>query len=123
VLLEEGDFGTAHMVYPPVEALERYWTALATAIIGAGGDPYIGRKLPHLVRAAGLIDIEAAAIPLQLTEDAYLGTIGQVAPVLVSAGLVSADDLATIALLPRGEESFLFGLIAVAVWRQKPPDD
>jgi plasmid stabilization system protein ParE len=123
LLVEEGDFGTAHLVYPAVDALERYWNALATAIEGAGGDPYIGRKLPHLVRHAGLTDIEAtAAIPIQLTEDAYVGTIEQVAPVLVGAGLISADDVATIAALPRGEDSFLFGLIGMAVWGRKPPE-
>jgi 2-polyprenyl-3-methyl-5-hydroxy-6-metoxy-1,4-benzoquinol methylase len=109
LLVEEPDFGAAHLVYPPVEAWERFWAALASLMAGAGGDAFVGRRLPYLLEAAGLITAEPALRMPRLTDDVYAATIGRVAPVLVRAGSLSADDEATLAALSRGEDSLMFG--------------
>jgi SAM-dependent methyltransferase len=121
LIVADPDFGTAGMVYPPVESLERYWSALASAILRSGGDPYVGRKLPHLLRTAGLIEIDAASlIFLRWTEDAYVATVKHVAPMLTASGLLPPDVLAAIEALPRGDDSFLYGVSAFVASGRKP---
>jgi SAM-dependent methyltransferase len=111
LVVGDPDLGTTGMVYPPVEPLERFWSALAHLISAAGGDPYTGRKLPHLLRTSGLVDIEAQSmILLQWTEDVYVTIVKHVAPILVAAGGLSAEDFVAIEALPRGVDSFLYGM-------------
>jgi SAM-dependent methyltransferase len=124
LIVADPDFGTAHMVYPRVEALERYWDALGTAILGSGGDPYVGRKLPHLLRSAGLDDIDPIVVlPLAWSEDVYLATFRYVAPMLTGSGLLSSDDLAEIEALPRGDHSFFYGITHVLASGTKPEEE
>jgi 2-polyprenyl-3-methyl-5-hydroxy-6-metoxy-1,4-benzoquinol methylase len=122
LLVEEPDYGTIHIMHPPVEVWERFWAALASLQSAAGGDAFVGRKLPYLLHTAGLIADEPALGRLRLTDEFYAATAGRAVPVLVNAGLLSAEDAAELAGLPRGEESFLWGPLQVKIWARKPVD-
>jgi len=121
VLVEENDLGTPDLSYPPVVSVERLHRALAAAIAGAGGDPNIGRKLPHLFHAAGLSEIEARfEVPRLTPERLASGT--RAVPALVNAGLLPAADAASLASLPHGDETFHLGGMAMTIWGRKPTD-
>jgi SAM-dependent methyltransferase len=84
LFLAEPDFGTVGLVNRPVKELERFWEALGKAMIGPGGDPYVGRKLPELLKTASLIDIEVQGrIDLRWDDDVYLAVVKDVAPARV----------------------------------------
>jgi SAM-dependent methyltransferase len=122
LLVEEPDYGATHMVHPPVAVWERFWAALASLTAAAGGDAFVGRKLPYLLHTAGLNADEPALGRLRLTDEFYAASVGRAVPVLISAGLLTADDAAELAGLPRGKESFLFGPLQVKIWARKPVD-
>jgi 2-polyprenyl-3-methyl-5-hydroxy-6-metoxy-1,4-benzoquinol methylase len=122
LLVEEPDFGAVHMVYPPVEVWERFFGSFASLQAAAGGDAFVGRKLPYLLHGAGLIAEEPALDRFRLTEEFYAAGVGRSLPALMSAGLFSEDDAAELAGLPRGEHSFLWGPLNVKVWARKPVD-
>ena len=58
---------------PPDPALDHDLTAIVTALAESGFDPYVGRKLFHLARTAGLSDITVSI-------DAYHAIAGQIEP-------------------------------------------
>jgi SAM-dependent methyltransferase len=109
LIVADPDFGTAGMVYPPVKELGRYWDALARTMIGAGGDPYVGRKLPYPLKTAGLVEVRAESrIRLRWDDDKYSAAFKYIAPVLVAAGLLDSNDVAVIeAFAPSGGQLLL----------------
>ena len=123
LVVGDPDLGTAGMAYPRIEALERYWEALTKLLAAAGGDAYTGRKLPHLLSTVGLVDIQARGlIFLSWTEDVYVSVFKHVAPIMVGSGLLSAEDVAAIQSLPRGTDSFSYGIAAIVASGRKPQD-
>lgn len=120
LLVEEADMGTVHFVHPEGGPLERYWRAATTAIAGAGGDPYLGRKLPLLMADAGLTEIEVVAtIRTRWNDDAYMVLFEHLSQVLLQHGLVSAEDVDAIAALPRSDDRFWMGPLSMSVWGRR----
>ena len=120
LLVEDTDFCSAHLGYPPVEVWERFWGAMVSVMAGGGADAFVGRKLPFLVQAAGLVGDEPVVQTTRLTDDLYAATVGRAAPLLKAAGRLSDDDAAALAALPRGEQSLVFGPLTVRVWARYP---
>ena len=120
LFVEDIDFGTAFLVYPPVGAFERFWEGVTAVMRAAGGDPHIGRKLPHLLQAAGLTEVQAkGTVTLEWTDDGYHASVEPVVPRLVAASLLSPEDGDIVSALPRGRDRFLFGVLRMSAWGRK----
>lgn len=61
VVVEDIEFA-AHFSYPPCPAFERYVSLYQQAVLGKGGDPNIGPRLPGLLMDAGLRNVDLAVV-------------------------------------------------------------
>ena len=96
VAVEDVDFA-GHFCFPERPSFARYCEVYAASAVGRGADPFIGRRLPSMFAAAGLVDIEVhveqpAGFDPDLKAMAPL-TMAAIAEAVVSAGLVSADEV------------------------------
>jgi SAM-dependent methyltransferase len=97
VLLQEPDLG-ALIYYPPNPALDRMAELLQTVFGRDGADRRIGRRLPTLLREAGLVDIgvEARAdiYPLGHSRRTILPDLVQsLRPIILTEGFLAEADL------------------------------
>jgi ubiquinone/menaquinone biosynthesis C-methylase UbiE len=61
VALHEADWG-GHLMDPPLPACERLLKAFDAYATANGIDLYIGRRVPRILRAAGLVDVQVKAL-------------------------------------------------------------
>ncbi|MEU3713517.1 methyltransferase domain-containing protein [Streptomyces catenulae] len=126
VLVEDIDWTTVRAVDPPSPAHDRVVTALLTALAVGPYDQHFGRKVPRLLRAAGLRDVQVRAVSLPLSADPVAGQpawdllIEQLAPRLLAAGLVDQDDLDAFHRLWRDGDILGFGPLMVSAWGRRP---
>lgn len=126
VLLEDLDWSTVRAVDPPSPAHERVVTALLTALAAGPYDQCFGRKVPRLLRAAGLRDVSVRAVSLPLPADPVSGQpawellVDQLAPRLLAAGLVDEDDLDAFHRLWHDGDTLGFGPLMVSAWGRRP---
>jgi SAM-dependent methyltransferase len=96
VAIEDVDFA-GHFCHPEHPAFSRYCEVYAASAIGRGADPYIGRRLPAMFAAAGLIDIEVhveqpAGFDPDVKAMAPL-TMAAIGEAVVTAGLVTNEEV------------------------------
>ena len=96
VAIEDVDFA-GHFCHPEHPAFSRYCEVYAASAIGRGADPYIGRRLPSMFAAAGLIDIEVhveqpAGFDPDVKAMAPL-TMAAIGEAVVTAGLVTNEEV------------------------------
>lgn len=96
IAIEDVDFA-GHFCFPEHSAFARYCEVYAASALGRGADPFIGRRLPSMFAAAGLVDIDVhieqpAGFDADLKAMAPL-TMAAIAEAVVAAGLVSADEV------------------------------
>lgn len=65
-------FNSTLYVYPPQTILEEYWRAFNEEQINLGGDPYIGIKIPNLLKQTGFKIINSKPILYQIDSTSTL---------------------------------------------------
>jgi hypothetical protein len=93
LLVEEPDWAIAGTSHPPSDAAETFWRGVAQLVRAKGGDPSLGRRLPHALVEAGLTGVGAEGRTMAFFGDSILVQLDTLGVVLVGAGLMSADDL------------------------------
>jgi hypothetical protein len=83
---------------PPNAAWETLWRAFGMLVAGAGMDVHLGRRLPGLLRAVGLEDVEAevhtGVCPIGDSRRMHLlSLIEPVRATIVQTGLLTAPEL------------------------------
>ena len=131
LMLEGIDFGgimaaaLAHYADPPEHAplFERMYRAVEAFFAAAGGDANFGARLVRVLRDAGLVNIAAEAhTPLVAggTENWIPGTVEQLSDQMVSAGLVTAGDIASSRALLADRSFHYAPSTMVTAWGQRP---
>ncbi|MEU5847818.1 methyltransferase domain-containing protein [Saccharopolyspora shandongensis] len=126
VVVEDLDWATALVVDPPSEVHERVIRACQELFTNTTYDANCGRKLPRMLRRAGLTDIGVRTTAMLLPADAELGQpawemlIDQLAPRLLSLGLLNQADLDAFHRLWHDGDSICFGPLMVSAWGRRP---
>jgi len=127
LLLEDFDWPTAAIVDPPAPVLARVAHACRTALESHGYDAEYGRRLPRVLRSAGLIDVHTRSASAQVWADPDRGVpqwellVAQLRPALLAPHLLTAADLAAFAALCHDGDSVFFAPLMVSCAGRKPP--
>jgi ubiquinone/menaquinone biosynthesis C-methylase UbiE len=114
---------------PPHPAWDRVFTILTGLWRGAGMDPFIGRRLPGLLRQAGLEDVQVQAHayvwrPGDLYQTFNLQLVSAVRERILASGALSAatlDDLVSeLAAYLEQPETLVLHPILLQAWGRKP---
>jgi ubiquinone/menaquinone biosynthesis C-methylase UbiE len=99
MIVEDIDFA-GHLCLPEHPAMDDYLRLYVEIARRNGGDPFIGPKLPMMLKAAGLADIEVdISQPLGLSGDAKVVnalTMEGIGPRVVTAGLATDAEVGRI---------------------------
>lgn len=126
LLVEDGDAALSQPCLDPRTEDEhlanRMREALLNLLGGRGADTLFARKLPRLLREAGLVDVEGDAnLPLagavRLLERA---NVLQVQDILLSEGLVTKAELEHYLTRLDDPTFLLAGIFLIAVWGRTP---
>jgi SAM-dependent methyltransferase len=126
VLVEDFDWSTAEAVDPPSEVHLRVVGALKAFFQQHGYDARLGRRLPRLLQAAGLEDVSAHTVSIQVQADRERGVpqwellAAQLAPGMVAAGLLDNDDVDAFHALWHDGETVSFAPLMVSAWGRRP---
>ena len=100
-LVVEDIDSAGHYWYPASDAFEQFVELYDAIVLARGADPYIGPKLPGMLREAGLVDIGVrTAQPTALQGDVKALapiTFEAIVDTIVAQGLATPDELAPIA--------------------------
>jgi SAM-dependent methyltransferase len=132
VLIEETDFGgpaaaaLARYSLPTELAplVERLYRAVEAAFAAVGADASYGPRLLAGLKAAGLERVGGEVhtpIVAGGTENWVRGSLEQLAPRLVGAGLVSDEEVARFLALAADGSSHYAPPLMVTAWGQRPP--
>ncbi len=96
IVVEDIDCGGG-FAHPESPARMRHLELYQAIVRHHGGDPLLGRKLPRLFRAAGLIEIHVEIVtpiePVTAVKRLYPLTLAGLKPALVRAGLATNGEL------------------------------
>jgi SAM-dependent methyltransferase len=96
IVVEDIDF-TGSFCYPDNVAYRRYVQLYSETVLGRGGDPNIGIRLPSLLRVTGLADVRMNVVhPAGFDGEVKLIapiTLEAIADAVLAAGLCGADEL------------------------------
>jgi SAM-dependent methyltransferase len=99
VIVEDIEISAA-FAYPACPALARHIHLYKAAVERRGGDPDIGPKLPSLLRAGGIDDIQLAVVqPTFLTGEGktiHQLTMQNIAGAVIEEGFASREEIDTI---------------------------
>ena len=99
VIVEDIDYRGA-FAFPDVEAFRRYCELYCEAVKRRGGDPFIGPRLPSLLKGAGFADVEVS-----MTQP--IGLIGEVKLLHALTLENTADAIVDSSLATRSEDHAL----------------
>ena len=125
VVVEDADFSTFES-QPVPEPLATVCRTLQDAYTEMSGhDRYLGRGLVPMLRAAGLVDLDAAGHVFAMrggrpSAEWYFLGIERAGPTLVDAGLFDEKMLAAALAQARDPEFVALAPIAVAAWGRRP---
>ena len=125
VLIEDLDWGSYGPALPN-PAAEATIAAVTRFLRGAGFDPYFGRRLPTLMRGLGLSEVDAEGLVLTLRgaslslEPMYRQTFERVAPRLLAAGLLTAEDADAVHARFDDPAYDMVTQTMMAVWGRRP---
>ncbi len=127
IALEDIDF-SGHFSSPECPAFRDYVRLYSEAVRARGGDPDIGPRLPLLLQAAGLSEVDlAVSQPAGTRGEAKLInpiTLESIGPQVIASGLATAEEVArlTAALYEeaRDERTVLSMPRIVQAWARKP---
>lgn len=122
VLVEDFDWATALVIDPSSDIHGRVATAIRSLFTRHGYDPLFGRSLPRRLRVAGLNDVGTHAQSILVTADPVKGVpqwellADQLAPALLSAGLLGQEDLDAFHALLHDGHTVCFAPPMVSCW-------
>jgi ubiquinone/menaquinone biosynthesis C-methylase UbiE len=128
VAFHEADW-SIHVCDPPLQAWDRAGDLLITYARSAGIDLFIGRKIPRLLRAAGLVDVEAHPLihiypPGHARRSILLDFVEDVSERLVETGTASPAELETLTDSLRRHlddpDTLVVSHFFVQAWGRKP---
>jgi ubiquinone/menaquinone biosynthesis C-methylase UbiE len=117
------------MCYPPHPAWDRLLQIFRQANQADGADPFIGRRLPELLRQAGLteIGVEARADiypPGHSRRTVRLDLVSSMRPKIVALGIASEAELAEVSAAAREHladpDTLVMPHLLVLAWARKP---
>jgi ubiquinone/menaquinone biosynthesis C-methylase UbiE len=126
LLVEDFDWAAGTLADPPARVHTRVADACRSFLLAHGYDPQYGRRLPRALRAAGLADVGTSAVSMQVDADRARGVpqwgllADQLAPGLLGAGLVTAEDLRAFADLLHDGDTVVFAPLMVSCWGRRP---
>ena len=126
LLVEDLDWATAEVIDPPSAVYGRVTGACREFMRSRGYDPEYARRLPRHLAAAGLTDVGAHAIAMQVRSDAVRGIpqwellVDQLAPGLLAGGWVDVADLESFTALCRESDSCIFAPLMISSWARRP---
>jgi hypothetical protein len=121
ILLEEADMGQPFGITSPEEpAVARYAEGSRQLIEKGGGDPYLGRKLPVLIREHGLTDTGVHARYYHQTPQIAQALLGSVGETLVSQGAMQRAELDRVRDFVNDVGNLMYSPMMVAAWGRKP---
>jgi SAM-dependent methyltransferase len=101
----------------------RIFAAISAAYRSIGADPVFGGRLPHTLRAAGLVDVGAQVFAPLLRGDGPNGwvylSLDQLGPRLVAAGLVTDTELRRSLQLLAAGATYL-PPVMISAWGRRP---
>ncbi|MGH3569108.1 MAG: methyltransferase domain-containing protein [Pseudonocardia sp.] len=129
VIVQDADFITKAVCEPPHPAWDRLLDVVLAVWDDSGFDPYIGRRLPNLLRAAGLVDVEVTVTArVWRSADAYRMLMLAVADVvreqIVALGLMTGAELdavvAEVSEHLQRPDTFVMNYLFFQAWGRKP---
>ena len=125
LLVEDLDWATAEVIDPPSPLYNRVTGACREFMRSRGYDPEYARRLPRCLTAAGLTEVGAQAVAVQVRAGAGHGIpqwellVEQLAPALLAGGLVDAADLESFTALCRESDSVIFAPLMISSWARR----
>ena len=128
VAFHEADW-SVHVSDPPLQAWDRAEDLLITYARSAGIDLFIGRKIPRLLRAAGLVDVAAHPLihfypPGHARRSILLDFVEDVGERMVETGITSRTELKTLTDSLRRHiddpDTLVVSHLFVQAWGHKP---
>jgi len=122
LVVEDLDWATATLADPPSPVHARIAAACRSFMLSRGYEPDYGRRLPRLLRRAGLVDVRTHTASAEVRADAVLGVpqwellVDQLAPGLLAERLVSRTDLRTFTDLCHDGDTVFFAPLMVSSW-------
>jgi SAM-dependent methyltransferase len=126
VLVEDFDWSTAGAVDPASELHQKVVGALRAFFAAHGYDAKLGRRLPRMLQGAGLMDVGADTVSIQVQADRELGVpqwellVDQLAPGMIAAGLLEESDVEDFHTLWHNGDTVSFAPLMVSAWGRKP---
>ncbi len=126
LLIEDLDWATAEVIDPPSAVYSRVTGACREFMRSRGYDPEYARRLPRCLAAAGLTEVGAHAIAMQVHSDSEHGIpawellVDQLAPGLLAGGWVDVADLELFTALCRESDSVIFAPLMISSWARRP---
>ena len=126
VLVEDFDWSTAVAVDPPSDLHDKVVGALQAFFSMHGYDAQLGRRLPRLLQAAGLTEVGADTVSIQVQADRERGVpqwellVDQLAPGMVAAGLLEKNDVSEFHALWHDGDTVSFAPLMVSTWGRRP---
>jgi SAM-dependent methyltransferase len=115
--LEEPDWITSGLSDPPTPAIQGFWAALGELVVARGGDTYVGRRVGTALHELGLADIGGDARAV-VARDAFGPQLDEIGPVLIAAGLLSAEEL-TAAQREAATPGVTYTPLLVCIWGRR----
>ena len=128
VAFHEADW-SAHVSDPTLEACDRAQDLLIEYARSAGIDLFIGRKIPRLLREAGLVDVDANPLihfypPGHPRRSILLDFVENVSERMVETGITSPTELKTLTDSLRRHtddpDTLVVSHLFVQAWGQRP---
>jgi ubiquinone/menaquinone biosynthesis C-methylase UbiE len=99
VAVEDIDFG-GYFTHPESAAFKRYQELYCAIVKRRGGDPFIGRRLPELLRQSGFNDVDVCVVqPMALAGETKLMnalTMENIAGAVLEDGLATESEIAEL---------------------------
>jgi SAM-dependent methyltransferase len=125
LLVEDLDWATAEVIDPPSPVYNRVTGACREFMRSRGYDPEYARRLPRCLAAAGLTDVGAQAVAVQVRADAVRGIppwellVAQLAPGLLAGGWIDETDLKAFTSICRESDSVIFAPLMISSWARR----
>ncbi len=120
LVVEDFDWSTSTVVDPPSPLLAKVAGACRAAFAAHGYDAEYGRRLPRMLRSAGLADVRTRAAAAVVAADRERGVpqwellVGQLGPALLAAELLSPAELVAFTHLCHDGETRFFAPLMVS---------
>jgi SAM-dependent methyltransferase len=126
LLVEDYDWGSYGPAFPcPPE--DKAIAAVAEFLAATTGfEPYLGRRLPTMLRSHGLVDVDAVGRVITLRgagsslEGIYRDTLERLAPRLVAKGLLHGDEAAAVFERMADPAYDMISQTMMSVWGRRP---